>query len=80
MNYIQGTEDTDFLTRISDMTELKENDVFLYTLDSSTLKLHTDARILRLIEQQKFRFFQYQTGFLVFMHEDNLKEAENTES
>jgi len=80
INYIQGTEDIDFITRISDMTELKKNDVFLYTLDSSTLKLHTDARILRLIEQQKFRFFQYQTGFLVFMHEDNLKEAENTES
>ena len=72
-NFINKTDDVDYLVKIYDMPELDRNDVFLYTLNSSTLKIPVYPAILQSLGQNKFVLFQYQTGFLVFMHEDNLK-------
>ena len=73
INFINKTDDVDYLVKIYDMPELDRNDVFLYTLNSSTLKIPVYPAILQSLGQNKFVLFQYQTGFLVFMHEDNLK-------
>lgn len=44
-----------------------------FSENSRTLKIPVYPEILQSLERNKFVLFQYQTGFLVFMHEDNLK-------
>lgn len=44
-----------------------------FSENSRTLNIPVYPEILQSLERNKFVLFQYQTGFLVFMHEDNLK-------
>ena len=74
LNFIQKTVGDNLLTKTGWVPELNENDVFLYMMpDSEEGVLTLDLYSVQELERQKFRLWQFQTGFLVFMHEDNLK-------
>ena len=74
LNFIQKTVGDNLLTKTGWVPELNENDVFLYMMPDSEEGVFTlDLYSVQELERQKFRLWQFQTGFLVFMHEDNLK-------
>lgn len=73
LNFIQNTEDKNFLIKTKYLPLLKENDVFLYVVFDNSDSMKADVRVIRFLKESNFNFYQFQTGFLVFMHERNLK-------
>ena len=76
INFVNGTKNRLYLTKIDDVPNLRENDLFLYKIfGNSRYTVNTD--IIRRLKAQNFRAFQFQTAFLIFKNDNGYDKGIN---